>query len=666
MILNELNKFTMDRPMVTISPGSSNANNIINNHIINNNMCLSVDSLYNNNLNNNNNNFTNFNNNIALVYNNPQQVNGYNGNNNNNNMDDSFMFDDKLIDFDQDLDTLSLSLWQSEGFNGTNCDESMKIEDIFQNDIGSFSGGPTLAELNLVDDKLDSTDLDEYLANPTPMVPVRDIIQIGDDKSLVPPNETKKLNTLNGLPVFNNTFIPNGTNVQLTPDEVDQIISLANPSINPQESYNPVCPNTQSIPSYSSSRQSWEPKTILNSAEFNIQPQPANQLSSQIDIKPFVDHKLFFPTTSSKNNSSCGRNISNNGNCHLETISESPTMTIKQEPVSPSTDLNNLVINHDKENCDVSMENVKDDQLVTQTVYRPEPSPEYVKPRLRRRNNSNSTECSFSSHDEGFASQPEDNSDNDQENDDSDDESFYKDYNAKDLLGATTSDDVENKWALDMGRSRKTGQQRYFWQYNVQSKGPKGTRIIPVQEKSNDPHVLAEAKDPVFASECPMEGVKHAGKARRGDGNDLTPNPKKLLMIGLELKKLSKVINDLTPVAQVPVNSRNKSRKEKNKLASRACRLKKKAQHEANKIKLFGLQQEHKKMMNALIDIQHLANVVLDGKRSNREDRLTDSYENIVSTKGPKVKVAGNTTEFVNSILDNVSAGISDGGLDKL
>ena len=38
---------------------------------------------------------------------------------------------------------------------------------------------------------------------------------------------------------------------------------------------------------------------------------------------------------------------------------------------------------------------------------------------------------------------------------------------------------------------------------------------------------------------------------------------------------------------------RTKSRKEKNKLASRACRLKKKAQHEANKIKLSGLEEEH-------------------------------------------------------------------------
>ena len=42
---------------------------------------------------------------------------------------------------------------------------------------------------------------------------------------------------------------------------------------------------------------------------------------------------------------------------------------------------------------------------------------------------------------------------------------------------------------------------------------------------------------------------------------------------------------------------RTKSRKEKNKLASRACRLKKKAQHEANKLKLHGLDEEHSKFI---------------------------------------------------------------------
>ena len=83
------------------------------------------------------------------------------------------------------------------------------------------------------------------------------------------------------------------------------------------------------------------------------------------------------------------------------------------------------------------------------------------------------------------------------------------------------------------------------------------------------------------------------GKARRGDGNDITPSPQKLYSIGSELNHLNKQINCMTPVSELPVPARSSSRKEKNKYASRACRLKKKAQHEANKMKLHGLEREH-------------------------------------------------------------------------
>lgn len=81
----------------------------------------------------------------------------------------------------------------------------------------------------------------------------------------------------------------------------------------------------------------------------------------------------------------------------------------------------------------------------------------------------------------------------------------------------------------------------------------------------------------------------------------MTPNPRKLHNIGNELDRLSRTINDMIPVAELPINARPKSRKEKNKLASRACRLKKKAQHEANKIKLYGLEIEHSKYFNGFL-----------------------------------------------------------------
>ena len=166
--------------------------------------------------------------------------------------------------------------------------------------------------------------------------------------------------------------------------------------------------------------------------------------------------------------------------------------------------------------------------------------------------------------------------------------------------GGVTDQDLEAEYgsrggggSLDSNRdSKHNKKERYFWQYNVQAKGPKGQRLV-ARTRLEDPHILNEATDPVFSPHCALRGIKHSGKARKGDGNDLTPNPRKLYSIGRELDKLSRIINDMTPVSELPFTARPKTRKEKNKLASRACRLKKKAQHEANKIKLHGLEQEH-------------------------------------------------------------------------
>ena len=46
------------------------------------------------------------------------------------------------------------------------------------------------------------------------------------------------------------------------------------------------------------------------------------------------------------------------------------------------------------------------------------------------------------------------------------------------------------------GRKEKT----YFWQYNLQSKGPKGKRLCRVVH-DDDPYVLHDFEDPVFDTE---------------------------------------------------------------------------------------------------------------------------------------------------------------------
>lgn len=118
-----------------------------------------------------------------------------------------------------------------------------------------------------------------------------------------------------------------------------------------------------------------------------------------------------------------------------------------------------------------------------------------------------------------------------------------------------------------------TKEKQYFWQYNVQSKGPKGTRVK--FELEEDPHVLNDFEDPVFGSTNSENlsgigvSIKHGGKARKGDGNDIVPSPKKLCQIGMQLRKINKQINEFVPVSELPSQARSKSRKEKNKLASR-------------------------------------------------------------------------------------------------
>ncbi|CAG5028081.1 unnamed protein product [Parnassius apollo] len=250
------------------------------------------------------------------------------------------------------------------------------------------------------------------------------------------------------------------------------------------------------------------------------------------------------------------------------------------------------------------------------------------------------------------------NGDFSQDEEDRDVESDEDSDRYEDFSSDESNDECsENKHARS--HSKK---ERYFWQYNVQAKGPKGQRLI-LKKKSEDPHVLNTVTDPVFSPSCSVRGIKHSGKARKGDGNDLTPNPRKLYLIGLELDNLGKIINDMIPVSELPFNARPKTRKEKNKLASRACRLKKKAQHEANKLKLYGLQQEHKRLLNGITQMKQ----ILNNRVTNPENNVdwSSHIKNIINT-ATEVKIAGHTSEFVNKILDNVKGGQNNGGLNDV
>ena len=102
-----------------------------------------------------------------------------------------------------------------------------------------------------------------------------------------------------------------------------------------------------------------------------------------------------------------------------------------------------------------------------------------------------------------------------------------------------------------------------FWQYNKQQKGPRGMRYeLTVPQDSNDPHDLAEFRDPVF-DDSQQVRINHVGKARKGDGTDITPKPERLYGIGTELVLLNE------RMAELGKKNENWARKEKNRLASK-------------------------------------------------------------------------------------------------
>ena len=68
---------------------------------------------------------------------------------------------------------------------------------------------------------------------------------------------------------------------------------------------------------------------------------------------------------------------------------------------------------------------------------------------------------------------------------------------------------------------------------------------------------------------------------------------------------------------------------------NRACRLKKKAQHEANKIKLHGLEHEHKKLLSGIAQMKQLLIAKVNNEASNQEE-INKHIEKVVKNATSK------------------------------
>ena len=111
-----------------------------------------------------------------------------------------------------------------------------------------------------------------------------------------------------------------------------------------------------------------------------------------------------------------------------------------------------------------------------------------------------------------------------------------------------------------------------FWQYNVQSKGPKTKRVLYLKER--DPHLYREFSDPVYQIKLNQTQGQSFTKLRKGDGNDVTPNPLKLYDLGKQIRDLSNNSSSVYHgIYHVDHHTNNNDtaevKKEKNKIASR-------------------------------------------------------------------------------------------------
>ncbi|XP_053319508.1 CREB3 regulatory factor [Spea bombifrons] len=264
-------------------------------------------------------------------------------------------------------------------------------------------------------------------------------------------------------------------------------------------------------------------------------------------------------------------------------------------------------------------------------------------------------------HDEGFGSEHELSENEEEEEEEEEEEDDYEDD--KDDISDTFSeagcenDAVEDLKGITAVSSRKRGKRRYFWEYSEQLLPPHQDGMLRPSEWNRD-----TLPSNMYQKNGLHHGKYTVKKSRRTDVEDLTPNPRKLLQIGGELRKLNKVISDLTPVSELPVNARPRSRKEKNKLASRACRLKKKAQYEANKVKLWGLNTEYDNLLYVINTIKQeiMSRIQIPWEEwsSSMEQKLEMLIKDTLGSP-----VGCQTSEFVNQVLEKTSEGDPTGGL---
>ncbi|XP_065071253.1 uncharacterized protein LOC135695951 [Rhopilema esculentum] len=242
-------------------------------------------------------------------------------------------------------------------------------------------------------------------------------------------------------------------------------------------------------------------------------------------------------------------------------------------------------------------------------------------------------------------------------------------------LNSTVSPEKSNRKELNEARELKNSTEKTSHSSEEKESAEVLGKSLPsdaesVSDISDRESAIADDEDMSSGSDeddeeddeaTPTKRFGSSRKRKRSEAEDMTPNPKKLYEIGKQLEKLNRIINGLRPMNQSSINAKNKTRREKNKLASRACRLKKKAGHEANKIKFSGLNQENKCLTDLIHEVKELLirNLKEDVPKHSwllLERKIDNSLEN---------QVAGKVSEYVDSTLFELNESTKMAGTPK-
>uniref|UniRef100_H3AQT4 Uncharacterized protein n=1 Tax=Latimeria chalumnae TaxID=7897 RepID=H3AQT4_LATCH len=251
----------------------------------------------------------------------------------------------------------------------------------------------------------------------------------------------------------------------------------------------------------------------------------------------------------------------------------------------------------------------------------------------------------------------EEEEDDDYEEQDADKEAS-SDYNSESGMSNKNEDDPTAR-ALSEEPARRQ-KRRYFWEYSRSQSSPTkpGRRLSPaVWDRNMLP-----------SNQYQKENRLSTGKMVLSRNHDSMLDWTTPLWKDEGCLKSINKRNISNQCFCMPIIARPERGKEAELVCRRACRLKKKAQHEANKIKLWGLNQEHEDaLLRVIVGIK--AEIVrrVGSSEQNDGEKMTEKLEKLLKqmqvSQGPVV--AGQTSEFVQKVLERVAAGDPMGGLDK-